>query len=196
MRGSARRAGRPLRRLTRLLLGRNELRRPCDRIEGLVVASLSAAFLTLAVAAAVFAGRLYQSQHAMAAHARTAVAVLAQPGPIADSQTTAVRATWRLPKGTQRSGTLTTVTAPAIYDASAGASVPVWLDRSGQPVAPPPSPSGMIALALFAGITVTAGAALAVILCYRLCRMVLDRHRLARWESAWAAVGPQWTSRR
>jgi hypothetical protein len=67
MRGSARRAGRPLRRLTRLLLGRNELRRPCDRIEGLVVASLSAAFLTLAVATAVFAGRLYQSQHAMAA---------------------------------------------------------------------------------------------------------------------------------
>jgi hypothetical protein len=196
MRGSARRAGRPLRRLTRLLLGRNELRRPCDRIEGLVVASLSAAFLTLAVAAAVFAGRLYQSQHAMAAHARTAVAVLAQPGPVADSQTTAVRATWRLPKGTQRSGTLTTVTAPAIYDASAGASVPVWLDRSGQPVASPPSPSGMIALALFAGITVTAGAALAVILCYRLCRMALDRHRLARWESAWAAVGPQWTSRR
>ena len=54
----------------------------------------------------------------------------------------------------------------------------------------------MIALALFAGITVTAGAALAVILCYLLCRMVLDRHRLARWESAWAAVGPQWTSRR
>ena len=184
MRGSARRAGRPLRRLTRLLLGRNELRRPCDRIEGLVVASLSAAFLTLAVATAVFAGRLYQSQHAMAAHARTAVAVLSQPGPVADSQTTAVRATWRLPKGTQRS------------DASAGASVRVWLDRSGQPVASPPSPSGMIALALFAGITVTAGAALAVILCYLLCRIVLDRHRLARWESAWAAVGPQWTSRR
>jgi hypothetical protein len=26
-------------------------------------------------------------------------------------------------------------------------------------------------------------------------RRVLDRHRLAAWEAAWAAVGPQWTRR-
>ena len=37
MKGSARRPGRPLRRLGRLLLGRNELRRPTDRIEALIV---------------------------------------------------------------------------------------------------------------------------------------------------------------
>ncbi len=60
MRDSARRAGRPLKRLGRLL-GRNELRRPADRIEGLVVAALAAAFLTAAVAAAFFAGHIYQS---------------------------------------------------------------------------------------------------------------------------------------
>jgi hypothetical protein len=54
----------------------------------------------------------------------------------------------------------------------------------------------MMATALFAAIAVTVGAAVVLILCYFLCRMVLDRHRLARWESAWAAVGPRWTSRR
>jgi len=54
-------------RLRRLLLGRNELRRPCDRIEGVVLVSLLrglslyAAFFTACVAAAVFAGHLYQS---------------------------------------------------------------------------------------------------------------------------------------
>jgi hypothetical protein len=97
MKGSARRPGRP-RRLGRLLLGRNELRRATDRIEALIVASLMAAFLTAAVVAGVLAGHLYQSQHTMAARVRPAVAVLAQPGPVATSQTMTVGATWRLPK--------------------------------------------------------------------------------------------------
>ena len=34
--------------------------------------------------------------------------------------------------------------------------------------------------ALIAGITITAAAALPLILCYLLCRRALDRHRLAR----------------
>jgi hypothetical protein len=76
MRGSARRAGRPPRRLARRLLGRNELRRHADRIETAVIASLVAAFLTAAVAAACFAGHLYQSEHTAAAGLRPAVAAL------------------------------------------------------------------------------------------------------------------------
>jgi hypothetical protein len=196
MRDSARRPLRRLLRLGRLLLRRNELRRPCDRIEGAVAFSLLAAFVTVAVGAACFAGRLYQSEHAAATRLRPAVAVLSQPGPVVASQATAAEATWRLPDGTVRSGTLTTVTAPAIYHAPAGKSVAVWLDRSGEPLAPPPSPGDMIFNALFAGITITAGAAVALLLCYLPCRMALDRYRLARWESAWAAVGPRWTSRR
>src|SRR5690348_11291759 len=56
-------AGRPLRRQERLLLGRNQLRRPADRIEAAVIVCLVAAFLTAAVAAAGFAGHLYQSEH-------------------------------------------------------------------------------------------------------------------------------------
>jgi len=54
----------------------------------------------------------------------------------------------------------------------------------------------MIFSALLTGITDTAGAAVVLTLCYMFCRKVLDRHRLAGWESAWAAVGPRWTSRR
>ncbi len=133
---------------------------------------------------------------AAAAHLRPAVAVLSQPASVARGQAAAAQARWRLPNGTERSGALTTVTVPAISYAPAGTSVRVWLDRFGEPVAPPPSPGDMIFNALFAGITATACSAVALILCYLLCRMVLDRHRLARWESAWAAVGPRWTSRR
>ena len=196
MRGSARRARHPLRRLGRLLLGRNELRRPTDRFEGIVVAFLSAALLAAAVAAASFAGHLYRSEQAATARLRPTVAVLSQPGPIAATPTAAATASWRLPNGRQRSGTLTAVTVPAIYGAPAGASVRIWLDRADQPVASPPSTSDLVADALAAGISGTAGAALVLALCYSLCRIVLDRHRLAKWESAWAVTGPRWTSRR
>lgn len=158
--------------------------------------ALSAAFLTASAGAALFAGHVYRSEYAVAARLRPAVAVLTQPGPTAGSQMTAVQARWRPPDGTQRSGTLTTVTAPAIYYARAGASVRVWLDRSGEPLSPPLSPDDIVSDALFAGSMITAGVGVAVILCYVLCRIALDRHRLARWESAWAAVGPRWTSRR
>jgi hypothetical protein len=196
MSGSARRAGHPLRRLGRLLLGRNELRRPADRIEGAVIMSLVAAFLTATVAAASFAGHLYRSEYAVTARLRPTVAVLPQPGPVAATPTATATARWRLPNGRQRSGTLTAVTAPAIYHAPARASVRVWLDRSGWPVPTPPSTADLVADALVAGISGTAGAAVVLTLCYSLCRIVLDRHRLARWESAWAATGPRWTSRR
>jgi hypothetical protein len=196
VRGSASRAGQRLRRLGRLLAGPNKLRRPADRIETAVIVSLVAAFLIAAVAAACFAGHLYKSQHAAAARLRPAVAVLSQSGPTATSKTDAARATWRLPTGRNRSGTLTAVTAPAIYYAPAGTSVRVWLNRSGEPVTPPLGPDDLILTALFAGVSATAVAGVALTLCYLLCRIVLDRHRLANWESAWAAIGPQWTSRR
>lgn len=194
MRGSARRTGRPLRRPGCLLLGRNELRRPADRVEGVIVLALATAFLAAIVAAVCFAGHLYQSERAAAARMRPAVAILSHPGPVAAVSTSAV-ARWRLPNGTERSGILTSVTAPAINNAPIGASVQVWLDRSGKPEAPPPSSTVMILTALLAGFSATAGAAVVLGVCYRLCRMGLDRHRLAGWESEWAAIGPRWTSR-
>jgi hypothetical protein len=196
MRGSGRRAGFQPRRLGRLILGRNELRRPCDRIEGMILASMLAAFAIACLAAASLATHFYRSAQAEAARLRPALAVLSQPGPVTTRETDADRATWRLPDGDERSGILTTATAPAIFYAPAGAAVPVWLDRSGQPRLPPLGQGAMIFNALAAAITTTAGVAVALVLCYALCRTALDRHRLARWEAAWAAVGPRWSSRR
>jgi hypothetical protein len=195
MSGSAGRAARPPRRLRRLLWGRNELRRPADRIEAAVIITLAAAFLTTVIAAACLAGHLYQSGRAAAARLRPTVAVLSQPGPVAAMPMAAARASWRLPDGTERSGILTMETAPAIYNARARTAVRVWLDGTGEPQ-DPPSRADMIFAALMAALTVTEGATLVLVFCYLLCRMVLDRHRVARWESAWARVGPHWTTRR
>jgi hypothetical protein len=196
MNGPVRRARRRLLRLGRQYLGRNKLRRPCDRIEGAIIAVLLAAFLSASAWAACLAGHLYQSERAAAARLRPATAVLSQPGPVAGSQATAAAATWRLPDGAARSGTLTTVTVPAIYDAPAGTSVKVWLDPSGQPLAPPRSRSDMVVTAWLESFVAIAAAAAVLFLCYFLCRVVLDRHRAAGWDSAWAAAGPRWTRRR
>ena len=54
----------------------------------------------------------------------------------------------------------------------------------------------MIVSALVLGVAVTGGAVVALLICYVLCRLALDRRRLAAWESAWSLTGPRWTTRR
>ena len=188
----------PLPRLARLILGRNELRRTCDRIEGAILVVLVTAFLAVIALAVLLAGHVYQSQHAAAARLRPTVAVLSEPGPVvisAFAPTPPVQATWWLADGSERSGSLTVGIAPAILDARAGATVPVWLNRSGDPQPPPPGQDGMVANALIIATIFSAGAGALLTLCYWLGRLALDRHRLARWGQAWAATGPRWTSR-
>jgi hypothetical protein len=186
-------------RLVRWLAGRNTLRRPVDRIEGTVLVVLTAAFLVAMAVASVLGVRTYQSQRAASAGLRPVVAVLSQPGPLSYGSMAKLgqaEARWRDPGGSEQSGVLTTATAPGILGAAAGARVPVWLDRSGQPVASPGGQIAMIVNALAPGTVVTGGAGITLLVCYGLCRLVLDRRRLAAWESAWSLTGPRWTTRR
>jgi membrane protein DedA with SNARE-associated domain len=53
----------------------------------------------------------------------------------------------------------------------------------------------MVGAALMA-LAVAAGIAAGLLIPYWLGRLVLDRRRLAAWESAWALTGPRWSSRR
>ena len=186
-------------RLVRWLAARNTLRRPVDRIEGTVLVVLTVAFLVAVAVASVLGVRTYQSQRAASVGVRPVVAVLSQPGPLSYgsmAQLGEAEARWRDPGGSEQSGVLTTATAPGILGAAAGARIPVWLDRSGQPVAPPGGRVAMIVNALAPGVTVAGGAGIALVVCYGLCRLVLDRRRLAAWESAWSLTGPRWTTRR
>ena len=186
-------------RLVRWLAGRNTLRRPVDRIEGTVLVALTAAFLVAMAVASVVGVRTYQSQRAASAGVRPVVAVLSQPGPLSYgsmAQLGEAEARWRDPGGSEQSGVLTTVTAPGILGAAAGARTPVWLDRSGRPVAPPGGQVALIINALAPSTVVAGGAGMTLLVCYGLCRLVLDRRRLAAWESAWSLTGPRWTTRR
>ena len=191
-------APRRMSRLVRWLARRNALRRPVDRIEGAVLVALSAAFLVAVAVASILGAHTYESQRAASVGLRPAAAVLIQAGPLYGSpaQPGQAEARWRAPGGGEHSGVLTTVTAPGIVGATAGARIPVWLDRSGQPVAPPGGQIAMIVNALAVGAAVAGGAGIALLISYALCRLALDRRRLAAWESAWSLTGPRWTTRR
>jgi hypothetical protein len=194
----ARGATRRMSRLVRWLAGRNALRRPVDRIEGAVLVALSAALLVAVAVAALLGMHTYHSQRAASVSLRPAVAVLIQAGPIyvSPAYIGQAEARWRDRGGGEGSGVLTTVSTPDIVGAAAGTRIPVWLDRSGQPAAPPGGQVAMILNALAEAAAAAGGAAVALLICYALCRLALDRRRLAAWESAWSLTEPRWTTRR
>jgi hypothetical protein len=190
---------REIQRLARLLVGRNQLRRPHDRIEGAAILVLTVAFLATMVWASFLGAHLYQSQLAGAAQLRPATAILTQDGPRPDIRllpTGQAQARWPSPGGREKSGVLEAVTTPAISGAVAGAQVLVWLNHLGQPVAPPPGRALMMVGPVLTALAVAAGIVAGLLISYRLFRLVLDRRRLVAWESAWASTGPRWTSRR
>jgi hypothetical protein len=191
-------ATRRISRLVRWLAGRNALRRPVDRIEGALLVALFAAFLVAMTLASILAAHTYQSQRAASAGLRPALATLIQAGPPYGSLARfgQAEARWRDPVVGEQSGVLTTVTTPGITGTAVGARIPVWLDRSGQPAAPPAGQVAMIVNGLAVGAATAGGAATALLISYVLCRLALDRRRLAAWESAWSLTGPRWTTRR
>ena len=189
---------RPVQRAARLLAGRNPLRRPHDRMEGAAILVLAVAFLAAMAWASFLGARLYQSQLAGAAQLRPATAILTQGGPRPEIRLVPagqVLARWAGPGGREESGVLEAVTAPGISGAVTGARVLVWLNRQGQPAAPPLGRASMMVNAVLMAVAVAVGIAAGLLIPYWLCRLVLDRRRLAAWESAWARTGPQWTRR-
>ena len=189
MPGAPRMAAGPVRRLTRLLRP-NPLRRPSDRSSSPWWCCCSAAFLAAASSRPSSASASTSHRARPRSTCTAAVAVLTGDGPYGNGLAGNGWATarWRAPDGQPRTGTLTTLTAPDIWNASPGTRVPVWLTSSGAPAVPPPGPG----TALFTTVSIVMLAGITLMICYWLCRVLLDRRRLAAWESAWARTRPRW----
>jgi hypothetical protein len=183
----------------RLGVDGNPLRRRSDKIAVSLAALLVAVFLAgapwLSVAAVGWAGRTGATAPRAHRSARQASAVHARAAPVHAAVTrgvfgSGVLAPWAAPHRRAPAAAIPASAAPA-----ASNTVPLWMDAAGSPATAPRS--GATVLAREAIAVVVATAALGIVLwCLALAgRWILDRRRLANWEAAWAAVGPQWTKR-
>jgi hypothetical protein len=184
----------------KLGLDGNPLRRRTDKIAACAAVLLLAVFLTgapfLSVAAAGWAGRpaAAELRAERSWHQVPAILLQAAPEPAASAGGvpghSVVLARWTAPDGRARTGRI-----PVSTSMAAGRTVRLWVNAAGLPAGPPPN--GRLVPAYKATAAVIATVTLGIML---LClawagRWVLDRRRLAGWEAAWAAVGPQWTRR-
>lgn len=182
----------------KLGLDGNPLRRRIDKIAGCAATLLLAVFLVgaplLVATAARWAGRpgAAEIQAARSWHQVPATLLHAAPGPDGGEAFghSWVLARWTAPDGRARTGEILVSGGMA-----AGRAVPLGVDMTGSPTGAPPSRSAVLAEETAAG-ALAAIALAAVLLCLAWAgRRVVDRRRLAGWEAAWAAVGPQWTKR-
>jgi hypothetical protein len=184
----------------KLGLDRNPLRRATDRAEAWIRIALVLAFLIGAPLAAWGAGTWAESVAPTAAHLlragehRVPATLLRSVPGDSDQWFTVhfawVKARWTVPGGPVRTGY---VQAPV--GSPKGSAVPVWLDRSGTPTAPPLPSSQIRGWVLMMTVLAPAALALLLLAMMGILGRVLDRRRVASWGQAWSAIGPQWTRR-
>ncbi len=181
-------------------LGRdhNPLRRRSDAIEAWLAPAAIVVFLALSPLVAGLAAMGVRADNAAAQHVQqswhpvSAVLLRAAPGPEfsdngANTWTVWAPARWTV-AGRQHTGNI-----PVPADSRAGSTQTVWLDSAGHARAPAmskPELSGAIGTGILLAL---AGLAVVVAVATRLARWVLDRRRIASWETAWLAVGPRWS---
>lgn len=168
----------------------------------MIAAGLAAAFLIAAPVTAIVAGnwayaasvRLQHTEQARW-HRATAILLTQAPHPSLAAYggfaTPETRAHWLASDGRWHDGE---VIAPA--GAPAGSTVPIWVDQSGNLAAPPLQNRQVAGQAALASLLAPAALALVFGCVWMIARRLMDRRRLAAWESAWHITGPRWNTRR
>ena len=180
-------------------LGRdsNPLRRRSDVVEAWLVPAAIVVFLVLSPLVAGLVDLGVRADNAAAQHVQqswhpvSAVLLRAAPGPAFSDNGANTWTEWAPARWTV-GGQHFTGNIPVLAGSHAGSTQTVWLDRAGH-VQVPPMNRPELRGALGTGILL-ALAALAVVVAVatRLFRWLLDRKRMASWETAWLAVGPRW----
>lgn len=173
---------------------RNPLRRREDVLDAWFLVVM---WLAIAVAGPVAgvlgaqAGADEAAQRRADRHAVTAtlVADATESGPVGGSTGGRVDTTvrWTASDGTQHSGK-----ASVDKGLKAGSRVTVWTDRQDRPAAAPPTAAQAGLDAAFMGAASSFAVVAAAATGYCGARLVLDRRRLAAWESEWREIGSQW----
>jgi hypothetical protein len=178
----------------------NSLRRHTDKIAACLGALLLAVFLIgapfLSVVAVGWAGHHWGAdpRAKRSWHQVSAVLLQRAPAPEATGRILGyyqVLARWTTPDGRTRTGRI-----PVSADMPASRTVPIWVDSAGSPAGFPLNHRRLVLAHETTAAAVAIMALGTVLSCLAWAgRWVLDRRRLADWEVAWAAVGPEWTKR-
>jgi hypothetical protein len=182
----------------RLGRGPNPLRRRSDVIEAWLVPAAFVVFLALSPLVAGLAAMGVRADNAAAQHVQqswhpvSAVLLRAAPGPEFSDKGANTWTVWAPARWTA-GGRHDTGNIPVPADSRAGSAQTVWLDSAGHVRAPAmtaPELSGAVGSAILLSV-----AALAIVMgvAARIARWVLDRRRVASWETAWLSVGPRWS---
>jgi hypothetical protein len=177
----------------RLGLDGNPLRRRTDKIAACLAILLLALFLTGAPLLSVIAGRTWATgPHGVRSWRQVPAVLLRAAPPVTGWVYTdpLVPARWTAPDGRIRTGPI-----PVSLGLAAGRTVPLWVDAAGSPVGPPLNHRAVLAREAAAAVFVPVALGWVLLCLAEASRWVLDRRRLADWETAWAATGPQWTKR-
>jgi hypothetical protein len=185
----------------RLGIDRNPLRRRSDLIEAWLLPAVVIMFLVLGPLLAGAAGSWVRAGNAAVRHEQRSWhlvhATLLQPvpGPMMTDDGLNSWLVWAPARWTA-DGKTQTGEVPAPSGSDAGRMVPVWLNRAGRVQAPPATAAQVGERASIAALTAMTALVIALAGLALLTRRVLDRRRLAGWETAWLSVGPQWTRQR
>jgi hypothetical protein len=175
----------------------NALRRRSDRIESAIVAGLLAFFVLAGPAAAIVAGSL--TDHAMLGQVRAerswhrVPATLTHPharrlqASASDWVVQSAQATWTA------GGRTHTGWIPLAAPPGKARTASVWVNSAGTLTGPPSAQADLhLAVGLAALCAVLVVAAIAFLAAVA-TRLMLNRRRMADWDRAWRAVGPQWS---
>jgi hypothetical protein len=184
-------------------MGRSPLRRRTDRIEAWITALLLAVFLIGAPAAGATAGAWMQHQGWLEQRAQQSwhqvPAVLLKTAPALpnfDLRTSwnydvMTLARWFGPGGRQLAGQV-----PAMPGTPAGTTVQAWVNGFGRATATPLLRGELMKREVGAEVVAPLGLAILLLFVGLVVRWLMDRRRLAGWETNWAFVGPRWSRHR
>jgi hypothetical protein len=175
----------------------NPLRRRIDRVEAATMSALLAAFVLGGPALAVVSGRMadnagIREQRSEQGDYRQQATLLQSPdaqlGNSNDWGTAWVHARWTLKDGRLREGL---VAVP--LNMRVNQKVPVEVNAAGELTHPPLTASEVRDQVMFVVLSVTMGLALALAAMAGVLQILFNRHRIARWQRDWDAVGPLWS---
>ncbi|MGW4213625.1 Rv1733c family protein [Lentzea sp. NPDC004789] len=181
---------------------RNKLATTGDRIESTVlVLGVAVALLAVPVAGAtgseIFAAKRERVAVEQVSKSRAEAVLVEDAPPTLGSterggvvETVAVLARWRLPDGSARQGPV-----QVHYDAKTGATVPIWVDRSGSVTDPPITTAGAALDAIVLALLLWSAAAGSMALLYLVARFAHKRFRSRQWTNEWKRIAPEWTGR-